>query len=70
MTKRPTYSRSIPPGLLVKVDCQGACQTKRYAEVSKYPWTAGDPEIYATCLVCGYKARDSRNWSRKNKKLE
>ena len=70
MTKRPTYAGSIPPGLLVKVQCHGTCQTTRYAEVSKYPWNPGDSELYATCLVCGYKAQDSHNWRRKSEKSE
>jgi hypothetical protein len=68
MTKRPTYAGSIPPGLLVKVQCHGACQTTRYAEVSKYPWTPEDPDLYATCLVCGYEARDSQNWRRRSER--
>ncbi|HZN03848.1 MAG TPA: hypothetical protein VFD06_09720 [Candidatus Polarisedimenticolia bacterium] len=70
MPKRPTYAASIPPGLLVRVLCRGDCQALRYAEVSKYPWTPNDPELYATCLKCGYQARDSYNWGRKRERPE
>jgi hypothetical protein len=64
--KLPEYAKSTPKSLLVNIDCRGACNTSRYAKVSKLPWNKhgpnNDPDMWAECLRCGYKAEDSYNW--------
>jgi len=64
----PQYAQNTPRHKLVNIVCRGSCGRPRYAEVSKVPWTEegpnDDPELYATCLKCGYEAKDSYNWVR------
>jgi hypothetical protein len=61
----PKYAQHVPRGRLVKILCRGACGANRYAEVSKVPWNKKgmpvDPELFATCLRCRYRARDNYN---------
>jgi len=68
MASIPRYAQDVPRHKLVKVLCRGDCGSTRFAEVSKTPWeksgTSVDPELFATCLRCGYKARDNYNWTR------
>lgn len=62
----PEYARHVPRERLVTVLCKGDCGMRRYAEVSKTPWSKEglDPHLYATCLVCGREASDNYNWSK------
>ena len=66
MAAIPKYARSAPRQKVVQIICRGQCGRTRYAEVSRYPWTpdgsSWNRELYATCLMCGYKAHDNYNW--------
>jgi len=65
--KLPGYAEHLPRQRLVKILCRGTCGKTRYAEVSRTPWKreggAVDRDLFATCLVCGYRARDNYNWT-------
>ena len=64
----PKYAQRTPRNRLVQIICRGACGGTRYAEVSQHNWSGHgpneDPDLYATCLKCGYKAKDKYNWIR------
>lgn len=63
----PHYAQSTPKHLLVKFLCKSLCNTSRYGQVSKFPWTREgpnqDPGLYVTCLRCGGTQRDKYNWA-------
>lgn len=62
----PKYALSVPPSQLVEIMCRGECGKDRYARASKDNWRmyrdSYDESLYATCLICGYKATDLYNW--------
>ena len=64
----PRYAQHVPQHLLVRILCRVSCGKTRYARVSTDHWsstdTDPDSEVYATCLKCGYEARDPYNWMR------
>jgi len=64
----PKYAQDVPHHKLVKILCRRVCGVSRYAEVSKIPWSkagaSADPELFASCLRCGYKASDNYNWKK------
>lgn len=62
----PEYARNVPPQRRVGILCRGVCEVPRHAEASKDNWfrteDAVSTGLYATCLKCGYQARDNYNW--------
>lgn len=62
----PKYAERTPPEKRVQIVCRGKCGAVSYAEVSKVPWKGvepfSDPDLYAECLRCSYRARDNYNW--------
>jgi hypothetical protein len=62
----PKYAQSTPRNYLVRIECRGKCNESRFAKLSKLPWLRHGPnedqDMWAVCLVCGYKATDSYNW--------
>jgi hypothetical protein len=66
----PEYARNVTPHRRVRILCRGACEVPRHAEASKDNWFKTEDAVktglYATCLKCGYQARDNYNWDRLN----
>lgn len=65
MARLPKYAEGVPQQELVHILCRGKCGKGRYAQKSPGA-LAGlpmkDANHYATCLYCGYRARDPYNW--------
>jgi RNase P subunit RPR2 len=66
----PEYARNVLPRRRVRILCRGVCEVPRHAEVNKDNWLRTEDAVttglYATCLKCGYQARDNNNWDRLN----
>lgn len=66
----PDYARNVRPLRRVRILCQGSCGVPRHAEASKDYWLKTEDALKtglcATCLKCGYQARDNYNWDRLN----
>lgn len=64
----PRYASHVPRERLVRCLCRGRCGRLVYAETSYEPWESSgakiNPDLYATCLKCGYRATDEYNWIR------
>ena len=66
----PAYAQRADPTRLVRILCKGPCRKTRWGEMNAdYPGkdvlrNAQPGEFTATCLVCGYVARDQYNWFR------
>lgn len=66
----PEYAKATPPNYLIQILCRGNCGRTRWARLTEpFPGNtalrSGPMGQYrATCLVCGYEARDNYNWSR------
>jgi len=65
----PKYAAGVQQTRLVLCICRNGCSRGLvYAKVSKATWkeqgASPDPELYATCLKCGYQATDEYNWIR------
>ncbi len=59
----PHYAKGVPQPLLVQCLCHGHCGGMQYAMASTEDWRGTtDLSVYATCLKCGYRARDSYKW--------
>ncbi|MDD2475858.1 MAG: hypothetical protein PHI32_08100, partial [Dysgonamonadaceae bacterium] len=65
----PQYAKSTPGNYLIQIHCD-KCRCSRWARLNKpYPGKTalGNAELgefSAACLMCGYEAWDSYNWSR------
>ena len=76
----PPYARKANRRRVVEVLCRGQCSQMRWAEMNvNYPGEKALKKAYkegrffeftATCLYCGYPARDPYKWSRPSKHAE
>lgn len=64
----PQYAQRTLRHQLVLIICHGICGRTRYAEISQDHWSGDgsndNPTSFATCLKCGYEAKDKYNWIR------
>ena len=63
--KLPKYAQEIPKDELVQIICRGQCGKGRFARKSDGAikgLSMEDPNHYAQCIVCGYRAHDPYNW--------
>lgn len=65
--KLPMYAAKADPNRRVTILCLGECLRIRHAEITDHSFNKLTMTIkyglVAACLVCGFEATDTQNWS-------